>query len=94
MQERFVFRDMRSGSWLRRFATFFGFNNVEALVRVPVLVLLVEGLGLGAVLGQALLLAVAFVGRLLFTSRVVYRPRRTPGVSVLPGEADAPVLPC
>ena len=92
MQERFVFRDMRSGSWLRRFATFLGFNNLEALVRVPVLVLLVEGIGLGAVLGQALLLAVAFVGRFLFTSRVVYRPRRSTGVSV-PGDADAPVVP-
>jgi dolichol-phosphate mannosyltransferase len=92
MQERFVFRDMRQGRWFRRFAQFLGFNNLEALVRVPILVLLVEVLGLGAVLGQALLLAVAFVGRFLFTSRVIYRPRRHTRVAGLEGvdaETDA-----
>jgi dolichol-phosphate mannosyltransferase len=88
MQERFVFRDMRRGSWFRRLAQFLGFNNLEALVRVPILVLLVEVLGLGAVLGQALLLAVAFVGRFLFTSRVIYRPRRPAHVAALPAVDD------
>jgi dolichol-phosphate mannosyltransferase len=83
MQERFVFRDLRSGTWLSRAAQFFGFNNLEALVRVPILVVLVEVLGLGAVLGQGLLLAVAFLGRFLFTSRVVYRPRRANTATVL-----------
>jgi dolichol-phosphate mannosyltransferase len=90
MQERFVFRDMRRGSWFGRLAQFLGFNNLEALVRVPILVLLVEVLGLGAVLGQAMLLAVAFIGRFLFTSRVIYRPRRETGRSELqPIDAEA-----
>lgn len=85
LQERFVFHDVRRGTWASRFVPFAGFNNVEALVRVPVLALLVEVLGLPAVLGQAVLLAVAFVGRFLFTSRVVYRPHDVePAPVVLP----------
>ncbi len=94
LQERFVFQDMRRGSRLRRCVQFFGFNNLEALVRVPLLILLVETVGLGAVLAQAVLLAIAFVGRFLFTSRVVYRPRQVeplPVLQVAEGAAD-PVL--
>lgn len=86
MQERFVFRDVRRGSWARRLGQFLAFNNVEALARVPLLVLLVDGLGAGAVAGQALLVAVAFLGRFLFTSRVVYRPRPVEPVPVAPDE--------
>jgi dolichol-phosphate mannosyltransferase len=88
MQERFVFRDVRRGSWTRRFTQFLAFNNVEALARVPLLVVLVEGLGTGAVVGQALLVAVAFVGRFLFTSRVVYRPQQVQPVPVAPDQVD------
>ncbi len=86
MQERFVFRDLQRGRWSRRFLQFVGFNNIEAALRVPALVLLVEVLHLGAVPGQALLLAVAFLGRFLFTSRVVYRPA---AVAVLPVHPEA-----
>lgn len=92
MQERFVFHDVRRGTWLSRIAQSIGFNSLEALVRVPVLALLVEGLGMNAVVGQALLLAVAFVGRFLFTSRVVYRPRRVEPAPVLPAAVSDPVL--
>lgn len=88
MQERFVFRDLRRGSWLRRLTQFLVFNNVEALARVPLLVLLVEGVGAGAVAGQALLIAVAFVGRFLFTSRIVYRPAPVETVALVPNEVD------
>jgi dolichol-phosphate mannosyltransferase len=93
MQERFVFRDVRRGSALRRGAQFFGFNNVEALVRVPFLVLLVEGIGIGAVSGQALLLAVAFLARFLFTSRVIYRPARVEPAPVIGDVVEAPAQP-
>ncbi len=77
LQERFVFRDVREGAggWGTRLTQHLLFNNAEALVRLPVLVLLVERLGLGAVLAQALTLSVAFVLRFLFVSRVVYRAR-------------------
>ena len=79
-QERLVFRDLRErsdASWWRRWALFFGFNNVEALARMPLLALLVSGLGLQPVMAQALTLAIAFVVRFVFVSRVIYRSRRS-----------------
>jgi len=81
MQERFVYRDLRGDSragWWSRSALFFGFNNVEALARIPVLGALVSLLGMHPIPAQALTLAVAFLVRFVFVSRVVYRPRRAP----------------
>jgi dolichol-phosphate mannosyltransferase len=81
MQERFVYRDLRTDSragWGKRAALFFGFNNIEALARIPVLAVLVSGVGLHPIPAQALTLAVAFLLRFVFVSRVVYRPRRAP----------------
>lgn len=76
LQERFVFRDLRDGvhSWRRRLGQHLAFNNVEALLRLPFLVLLVETMHVYALLAQAVTLAIAFVARFLFVSRVVYRP--------------------
>ena len=77
--ERFVFHDMReaaSRGWLR-FAKSFTFNNAEALVRIPVMALLVESWHISVVFATALTLAVAFVVRFVFHSLVVYAPRRT-----------------
>jgi dolichol-phosphate mannosyltransferase len=75
LQERFVFADLRDGVHRRgrRLAQHLAFNNLEALLRLPFLVLLVETMHLYALLAQALTLAVAFVARFLFASRVVYR---------------------
>jgi putative flippase GtrA len=77
LQERFVFRDMRDGvnSWWDRLSQHLLFNNAEALVRMPFLILLVEMMHVWALLAQAVTLAVAFVARFLFVSRVVYRPK-------------------
>jgi dolichol-phosphate mannosyltransferase len=78
LQERFVFRDMTgsaSGGWLR-FAKSFTFNNAEALIRIPVLALLVETWHISSMLAAAITLAVAFVARFAFHSLVVYAPRR------------------
>lgn len=77
LQERFVFRDLRhEGKSLRaRFAQSFTFNNVETVVRMPVVALLVETMHLAAVLATAITLLVAFVVRFTFHSRIVYRPR-------------------
>ncbi len=85
LQERFVFRDLRDGvnSRRRRLAQHLAFNNAEALVRLPFLVLLVETMHLWALLAQAVTLGVAFVVRFVFVSRVVYRSR-PPGVSRIP----------
>jgi dolichol-phosphate mannosyltransferase len=79
-QERFVFRDMRDGvnSWRNRLTKHLLFNNAEALVRLPFLILLVESMHALALLAQAATLAIAFVVRFLFASRVVYRPRPAP----------------
>lgn len=80
MQELFVFRDMRDGAHGRgrRFGTALLYNNAEAILRLPFLALLVQVVGMGAILAQGLALAIAFVARFLFMSRVVYRPRATP----------------
>lgn len=77
MQERYVFGDMRDGQHTRaaRMAHFFAFNNVEMLVRTPLLVLLVSGVGLFSILAQGLTLAAAFLVRFCWVRQVVYRPR-------------------
>lgn len=78
MSEWWVFGDLRQEgrSWFVRFVQFFSFNNAEALVRLPLLLLLVEVLAVPSLLAQALTLALGFLARFVFVSRVVYRPRR------------------
>jgi dolichol-phosphate mannosyltransferase len=78
LQERFVFNDVKSESSgvFVRFAKSFGFNNAEAIIRIPLLVLLVETWHLSAVVATAATLAVAFIARFIFHSLVVYAPRR------------------
>lgn len=76
--ERFVFQDMRdnaSGAWAR-FAKSFAFNNAEAVVRIPIMALMVENLHISSVLATGITLAVAFLVRFIFHSLVVYAPRR------------------
>ena len=79
LQERFVFRDLRhegKGVWAR-FGQSFTFNNVETLIRMPVMALLVETMHIAAVLATAITIAIAFVVRFTFHSRIVYRPRES-----------------
>jgi dolichol-phosphate mannosyltransferase len=81
LQERFVFDDMRdnaSGVWLR-FAKSFTFNNAEALVRIPIVAVMVSTGHISAVVATAITLVLAFFVRFLFHSLVVYAPRK-PGV--------------
>src|SRR5690606_13402300 len=76
LQERFVFREMldqASGGWLR-FAKSFSFNNAEALIRIPILALMVETWHISSVLAAAITLAVAFIARYAFHALVVYAP--------------------
>lgn len=77
LQERFVFRDMREGvnSWPNRLSQHLLFSNAEALVRLPILMLLVETMHVLALFAQAVTLAIAFIARFLFVSRIVYRPK-------------------
>ncbi|MET3720191.1 GtrA family protein [Arthrobacter sp. UYEF21] len=84
MQERLVFRDMREGRTFRqRILASFGFNNIETLVRMPVLVLLVDLLLIPGLVAQAATLAVAFLIRFAFTSRVIHRVRPVASRQVL-----------
>lgn len=78
LQERFVFADMRTDARALgiRFASSFTFNNVEAALRIPVMVLMVESWHISSVLATGLSLIVAFFARFLFHSLVVYAPRR------------------
>ncbi len=78
LMERFVFQDMKgaaSGGWVR-FAKSFGFNNAEAIVRIPLVALLVETGHVSAVLATAITLVLAFFVRFVFHSLVVYAPRK------------------
>jgi putative flippase GtrA len=94
LQERFVFQDRTGGTRLRRrFVQAVGFNNLEALARLPLLIGLVELLLLPEVLAQALTLAAAFLLRFGFMSYVVYRVRPPIGPPQLlqPTVAQGPV---
>ncbi|MFA9446918.1 GtrA family protein [Egicoccus sp. AB-alg6-2] len=78
LQERFVFRDrLQHRRFTGRLLRTVAYNNADALARLPLLALLVELVGMYAVLAQALTLALAFGLRLLFMSRVVYRAPAT-----------------
>ncbi|MCT9819234.1 glycosyltransferase family 2 protein [Microbacterium sp. W1N] len=76
--ERFVFNDMRgaaSGVW-SRFAKSFAFNNAEAVIRIPIVALMVSTSHISAVLATAITLVVAFFVRFVFHSLVVYAPKK------------------
>ena len=76
--EYLVFSDMRaeSGRMGIRFVKSFAFNNVEALVRIPVLAMLVQSAHIPSVLAAAITLAAAFVVRFVYHALFVYAPKR------------------
>ena len=92
LQERFVFHDLRNEgrSVWHRLAQSLAFNGTDAAVRVPVLYVIVQFTPIHPLIAQVLTLAVSFVARFLFQSRVVYRPRRTTPVSPMLAEAELP----
>ncbi|MFG6444338.1 glycosyltransferase [Microbacterium sp. P07] len=82
--EYLVFADMREDSGLmrHRFIKSFAFNGIEAIIRIPVLWVLVERTHIPSVLAAALTLIAAFVVRFLFHALVVYAPRKQRGAKV------------
>jgi len=76
--EYLVFADMRSesGAMWMRFLKSFTFNNVEAVVRIPIIPLLVQGAHIPSVLAAAITLAAAFVVRFVYHALWVYAPKR------------------
>lgn len=91
--EYLVFADMRadSGRMRERFLKSFVFNNVEAIVRIPVLWVLVEGAHFPSVFAAAVTLVVAFVARFVFHALVVYAPQRRRAAPA--GEPEAAAAP-
>ena len=95
LQERFVFHDLRGEGrnvWLR-FGQSFAFNGSETLLRTALLWLIVEVTFVPSLFAQAGLLALGFIARFAYHSRIVYRPRRTSRVSPLLTDAAAPEVP-
>ena len=84
LQERFVFADLTGGhhGWLHRAWRSVLYNNLDNAVRLPLLVLLVERVGVMSLLAQTLTLIVSFGARFLYTSKVVYRPAFPESVAV------------
>ncbi|MFS0713700.1 glycosyltransferase family 2 protein [Microbacterium sp. 2P01SA-2] len=76
--EYLVFSDMRSesGSMTQRFVKSFAFNNAEAVIRIPVLWVLVENAHIPSVIAAGLTLIAAFVVRFVFHALVVYAPKK------------------
>jgi dolichol-phosphate mannosyltransferase len=76
--ERWVFARLEpyNGTTPTRFVRSFTFNNVETLMRMPVLWLLVERVGIISPVAQLQTLIVAFIARYAFHSRVIYSTRR------------------
>lgn len=98
LAERLVFHDLRAGGsnvW-KRFGQSMAFNGVETAVRTALLWLIVEAFPIPSLVVQAVLIAVGFVLRFVYHSRIVYRPARTtaphPSVSISTLEAlDQPI---
>ncbi|WP_431803740.1 glycosyltransferase [Microbacterium sp. bgisy203] len=84
--EYLVFSDMRADSGLMRtrFIKSFTFNNVEALVRIPVLALLVQDAHIPSVLAAAITLVAAFIVRFVFHALWVYAPKSQPSATPSP----------
>lgn len=77
--EYLVFADMRAESGLmrHRFVKSFAFNGVEAIVRIPVIAILVERAHMPSVIAAGLTLVAAFVVRFVFHALVVYAPKKS-----------------
>lgn len=89
--EYLVFADMRaeSGRMRARFVKSFAFNNAEALVRIPVLALLVQDAHIPSVLAAAITLVAAFAVRFVYHALWVYAPKKVPASVARPAVAQA-----
>lgn len=70
--------DRRAGSRRRRYPPFAVINNLDLVIRLPLLALLVGRWGLGVGLATLLSLAAAVLARYLVVERIVYRVRPVP----------------
>lgn len=94
--EYLVFADMRadSGRMWHRFVKSFTFNGIEAIVRIPLIAVLVERAHIPSVIAAAVTLIAAFVVRFVFHALVVYAPkkRRAEAAALAPAVAASDEL--
>lgn len=73
----FVFPGRRRWNWRGRLGSFVLLNNVDLLLRIPLLIVLVEYATMEVITGTVVTLCVAFVFRFIVTDRVIYVTRQT-----------------
>ncbi|MCE7002193.1 GtrA family protein [Kibdelosporangium philippinense] len=73
LTETLIYRRAKPGTTASRAIRFFLLNHVLLVLRLPMLALLVDGLGLGVLLSNAVTLGLLFVVRLLATDSAIYR---------------------
>jgi putative flippase GtrA len=71
--DQFVYRRSRSGSWYRRAGQFLTLNNMDLLLRIPVLAALVEFAKFGYMVATVVTLVMMFALRFVATDWVIYR---------------------
>jgi dolichol-phosphate mannosyltransferase len=76
-----VFTEARRWRLRRRLLSFVLLNNIDLVLRIPLLTLLVEQAGLGVLSGTAITLLAAFALRFLVTDRMIYLRKRVPATS-------------
>src|SRR5207248_2707095 len=69
-----VYRHRRHRHWADRVLRFFGVSNLDLLLRIPLMALLVSGLGMGVAGATVLSLIVSCVLRWLVAERAIYLP--------------------
>lgn len=73
LTDQLVYRGRKRHSALRRYVTFSAASNVLLVARIPLLALLVSGLGVHYLLANLLTLALAFVARFAASDRLIYQ---------------------
>jgi dolichol-phosphate mannosyltransferase len=73
--EQIAYRRHRPGPWYRRAGTFAVINNVDLLLRIPLLAALVESAHMNYVLATVVTLVAMFMIRFVITDRLIYRLR-------------------
>jgi putative flippase GtrA len=78
LTERWVFRDRAARGALRRAGLFFATNNAAMLVRIPLLLLLTEGIGVQYLVSNVLSLVALTLARFLIADAWIWRPPHRP----------------
>ncbi|SMD20574.1 GtrA family protein [Kibdelosporangium aridum] len=73
LTETLVYRRVKPGTTASRAVRFFLLNHALLALRLPILALLVDGLGLGVLLSNAITLGLLFSVRLVATDSAIYR---------------------